>query len=220
MIPPNRKLSTMPSAKHILLVDAQTVPRHSLAEQLAREGDYAVIEAGSADEARAASGYLFAIIDLDDGAGLGRALRQDGYDGPILFLGEGDAGLGEQLVKPFRLSALLARLSAQLGRHGAVEDRAIQIGPYQFRPAAKLLTGEGQRKIRLTEKETNILKFLHAAGRAVPRETLLHEVWGYSPAVTTHTLETHIYRLRRKIEESPGQAKILITEDGGYRLGG
>lgn len=210
----------MPSAKHILLVDASDVPRHSLAEQLAREGDYAVIEAGSAEEARAAQDYLFAIIDLDDGVSLAKALRQDGFEGPILFLGKGDAGLGEELAKPFRLSAVLARLAAHLSRHGAMEDRAIKLGPYQFRPSAKLLTGEDKRRIRLTEKETNILKFLHEAGRTVPRETLLHEVWGYSPAVTTHTLETHIYRLRRKIEENPGQAKILITEDGGYRLGG
>jgi DNA-binding response OmpR family regulator len=210
----------MPSAKHILLVDASVVPRHSLAEQLAREGDYAVIEAGSASEARAARDYLFAIIDLEDGAELARALRGDGYKGPILFLGKGDGALGEELAKPFRLSALLSRLSARLSRHGGGEDRAIALGPYQFRPGAKLLTGGDKRKIRLTEKETNILKFLHDAGRTVPRETLLHEVWGYSPAVTTHTLETHIYRLRRKIEENPGRAKILITEDGGYRLGG
>ena len=102
--------------------------------------------------------------------------------------------------------------------HGASDETPFEIGPYLFRPGAKLLT-EAQRKIRLTEKETNILKFLHAAARTVPRETLLHEVWGYNPAVTTHTLETHIYRLRRKIEENPGQAKILVTEDGGYRLG-
>jgi DNA-binding response OmpR family regulator len=206
----------MPSAKRILLVDASPVPRHSLAEQLAREGDYAVIEAGSAAEARAADDYLFAIIDLEDGEDLARMLREDGYDGPILFLGSGSAQMGERLAKPFRLSALLGLLSTHLGRHG--EDRAIRIGPYQFRPSAKLLTGEGQRKIRLTEKETNILKFLYSAGRTVARETLLHEVWGYSPAVTTHTLETHIYRLRRKIEENPGRAQILLTEDGGYRL--
>ena len=206
----------MPSAKRILLVDDEAVPRHSLAEQLAREGNYAVIEAGSAAEARAAGDYHLAIIDLEEGEVLARELRKDGFSGPVLFLGDGV--MGERLAKPFRLSALLARLSAHLGRHG--EDQALNIGPYQFRPAAKLLTAGGQRKIRLTEKETNILKFLHEAGRTVPRETLLHEVWGYSPAVTTHTLETHIYRLRRKIEEDPGRAKILVTEDGGYRLGG
>jgi DNA-binding response OmpR family regulator len=207
--------SSMASAKRILLVDDEAVPRHSLAEQLTREGNYAVIEAGSAAEAHAAGDYHFAIIDLDDGDALARDLRKDGFAGPVLFLGEGSAG--ERLAKPFRLSALLARLSAQLGQHG--EDRAVAIGPYQFRPSAKLLTAEGQRKIRLTEKETNILKFLHEAGRTVARETLLHEVWGYSPAVTTHTLETHIYRLRRKIEDDPARARILITEGGGYRLG-
>jgi DNA-binding response OmpR family regulator len=92
------------------------------------------------------------------------------------------------------------------------------IGPYLFRPGAKLLT-EGARRVRLTEKETDILKYLAAADRTVPRETLLHEVWGYNPAVTTHTLETHIYRLRRKIEKTPGKAEILVTEGGGYRLG-
>jgi DNA-binding response OmpR family regulator len=112
----------------------------------------------------------------------------------------------------------LARLNAKLGRHAVSESGPVKIGPYLFRPAAKLLTDSDERKIRLTEKETNILKFLHGAARTVPRETLLHEVWGYNPAVTTHTLETHIYRLRRKIEENPGKARILVTEGGGYRL--
>jgi DNA-binding response OmpR family regulator len=211
----------MASAKRILLVDENSVPRHSLAEQLTREAAYQVIEAGSAAEARAAQDYAFAIIDaaLEDGKGesLGRELRADGFSGPVLLLTEDAATQDGHLAKPFRLSALLARLSMHLGPHGTGEDRAFHIGPYLFQPGAKLLTGA--RKIRLTEKETNILKFLHGAGRTVPRETLLHEVWGYSPAVTTHTLETHIYRLRRKIEDDPAHAKILVTENGGYRLG-
>jgi DNA-binding response OmpR family regulator len=208
----------MASAKPVLLVDGNAVPRHSLAEQLAREGAYAVIEAGSAAEARAANDYLFAIIDsaVEGSESLAREMRGNGR--PVLLLvEESDSAVADHLVKPFRLSALLARLSAQLGPHGSGEDRAVQIGPYIFQPGAKLLTGA--RKVRLTEKETNILVFLHEAGGTVPRETLLHEVWGYSPAVTTHTLETHIYRLRKKIEQNPGEAKILLTEGGGYRLG-
>jgi DNA-binding response OmpR family regulator len=206
----------MASAKPVLLVDGNAVPRHSLAEQLAREGAYAVIEAGSAAEARAAKNYLFAIIDgaVEGSESLARELRGNGS--PVLLLSEEEKDGAGALAKPFRLGALLARLEAQLGPHSLDEDRAVSIGPYLFRPGAKLLTGS--RKIRLTEKETNILKFLHAAKATVPRETLLHEVWGYSPAVTTHTLETHIYRLRRKIEENPGQARILLTEGGGYRL--
>lgn len=214
----------MPSAKRILLVDENSVPRRSLAEQLTLQAAYEVIEAGSAQEARAASDCALAIIDaeLEDGQGgsLADELRAGGFEGPILLLAASAPGgttAHEQLAKPFRLSALLTWLSVHLGPHGAGEDRTFKIGPYLFRPGAKLLTGV--RKIRLTEKETNILKFLHGAGRTVPRETLLHEVWGYSPAVTTHTLETHIYRLRRKIEENPARAKILVTENGGYRLG-
>jgi DNA-binding response OmpR family regulator len=206
----------MPSAKPVLLVDGHNVPRHSLAEQLAQEGAYRVIEAASAQEARAAKDYLFAIIDsdIDGGESLARELRESGK--PVLVLTGHEKDGPDHLAKPFRLGALFARLSAALGPHGGDQDRSVRIGPYLFQPAAKLLTGA--RKIRLTEKETNILKFLHMAGNTVPREILLHEVWGYNPAVTTHTLETHIYRLRRKIEENPGEAKILLTEGGGYRL--
>jgi DNA-binding response OmpR family regulator len=212
----HRHNSSMPSAKPVLLVDGHDVPRHSLAEQLAREGAYKVIEAASAQEARAARDYLFAIIDgaVEGSNGLADELRKSGS--PVLLLAEGGGDGPDHLAKPFRLGALLARLSAALGPHGAGQDRTVKIGPYLFQPAAKLLTGA--RKVRLTEKETDILKFLHLAGNTVPRETLLHEVWGYNPAVTTHTLETHIYRLRRKIEENPGEAKILLTEGGGYRL--
>ena len=216
----------MPSAKRVLLVDEDTVLRASLAEQLAREGSYSVIEAASGAEARGLAkdgGYAFAIIDqsLADGGGdsLVRELKISGFEAPILFLSEQDAPVPsvEHIEKPFRFAALLAHLNAHLGRHAGSDEAPFEIGPYLFKPGAKLLV-KGDTKVRLTEKETEILKFLHAAGTTVPRETLLHEVWGYNPAVTTHTLETHIYRLRKKIEESPGESRILVTEDGGYRL--
>ena len=83
----------------------------------------------------------------------------------------------------------------------------------------KTLADAKGKKIRLTEKETNILKYLYRAGaKPVSREELLTEVWGYNAGVTTHTLETHIYRLRQKIEPEPGQARLLLTDAGGYRL--
>ena len=131
-----------------------------------------------------------------------------------------DAGANDYVTKPFRLSVLLARLRAQLRQHEQSEDAVFTIGPYSFRPAQKLLlTEETNKKIRLTEKETSILKYLFRAGsRTVSRDTLLGEVWGYNAGVTTHTLETHVYRLRQKIEPDPSNAEILVTEPGGYKL--
>jgi len=131
-----------------------------------------------------------------------------------------DAGANDYVTKPFRLGVLLARLRAQLRQHDQSEDAVLVIGPFTFRPAAKLLLEtESGKRIRLTEKEAQILKFLYRANeKVVPRDTLLNEVWGYNAGVTTHTLETHVYRLRQKIEADPSKAEILITEPGGYRL--
>jgi DNA-binding response OmpR family regulator len=113
---------------------------------------------------------------------------------------------------------LLERLRAGL-RNNESEADALTIGPNTFRPTVKLLSDtEGGRKVRLTEKESAILEFLYRAGRAIGRDTLLGEVWGYNAGVATHTLETYVYRLRRKIERDPANAEILVTEPGGYRL--
>lgn len=203
----------------ILLADSDEVLRTSLCEQLEHEG-YDVVAVGDPDGARQAlrDAIAFAVIGLADGDSVAADLRNHGLSCPILLLTEGEtASTHESLAKPFRFSALLARLHGLNTHQAAGEDRVVRIGPYTFHPSAKLLQAEG-RKVRLTEKETNILKFLHASAGTVPREILLHEVWGYGPAVATHTLETHIYRLRKKIEQDPGKAQILLTEGGGYRL--
>jgi len=203
----------------ILLAETDDVLRASLAEQLEREG-YDVIAACNGQEADASAREPlgFAIIGLSGAEQLAGNLREQGLSCPILLLVEDDASSGfETLTRPFRFSALLARLHALNNHHAPGDDSAVRIGPYTFHPSAKLLQADG-RKVRLTEKETNILKFLHASAGTVPRDILLHEVWGYSPAVATHTLETHIYRLRKKIEQDPAKAQILLTEGGGYRL--
>jgi DNA-binding response OmpR family regulator len=203
----------------ILLAESDDVLRASLAEQLEREG-YEVMVALDGDGAQACSREQlnFAIVGLGDAEAVATALREQGLSCPILLLVEGETPTAfEALTRPFRISALLARLHALNNHHAPAEDAAVRIGPYTFHPSAKLLQADG-RKVRLTEKETNILKFLHASAGTVPRDILLHEVWGYSPAVATHTLETHIYRLRKKIEQDPARAQILLTEGGGYRL--
>jgi DNA-binding response OmpR family regulator len=225
----------MPSAKRVLLVDDDTMLRGSLAEQLAAEGEYAPVEAGSVAEGqqKARDGlYEFMILDVGlpdgDGRELCRALREDGITCPIVLLTAADSdadtieglesGANDYITKPFRFAVLMARIHAHLRNHEQSEEAIYRIGPYTFRPSAKVLVDPQDKKIRLTEKETNILKFLYRSGDTVARETLLHEVWGYNPAVTTHTLETHIYRLRQKIETDPARARLLITESGGYRL--
>jgi DNA-binding response OmpR family regulator len=164
-----------------------------------------------------------------DGREACKLLRRGGFKGPIVMLtgqvSDSDTILGlesganDYVTKPFKLGVLLARIRAQLRQHEQSEDAVFAIGPYTFKPASKLLVDANGGKIRLTEKETSILKYLYRAGeRVVTRDVLLHEVWGYNAGVTTHTLETHIYRLRQKIEKDPSQAELLVTETGGYKL--
>lgn len=223
----------MPSAKRVLLVDDDDMLRSSLAEQFSLNG-YQPVEASNYAEGRtrAQDGlYEFIVLDVGLPDGDGRALcgelRERGVSCPMVMLTASDsdeatieglrAGANDYITKPFRFNVLMARLEAHLRSHQTSEEAIYKIGPYTFRPSAKILL-EGVKRVRLTEKETNILKFLQRSGDTVSREVLLHEVWGYNPAVTTHTLETHIYRLRQKIEKDPSRAEILVTETGGYRL--
>ena len=226
----------MAQAKTILIVDDDADLRGALAEQLAFDDEFRVVEAGTGGQgveaARTAKADLI-LLDVDlpdmDGRDVARRLREEGVGAPIVMLtaaaGEDDtiqgleSGANDYVTKPFRFGVLLARIRAHLRSHEQSEAAVFTIGPYEFRPASKLLIDERQKKIRLTEKEANILKYLYRAGaKPVPREELLTEVWGYNAGVTTHTLETHVYRLRQKIEPEPGEARLLVTEAGGYRL--
>jgi DNA-binding response OmpR family regulator len=226
----------MAQRKTILIVDDDPDVRLGLAEQLEQHDGFAVALAAGGEEgvalAISAKPDLI-LLDVDlpdlDGREACRRMRGAGVAAPIIMLTAADAdtdtiqgldaGANDYVTKPFRFAVLLARIRAQLRSHEQSEDATFRIGPYEFRPAAKLLIDEKQRKIRLTEKETSILKYLYRAGeKPVSREELLAEVWGYNAGVTTHTLETHVYRLRQKIEAEAGGAKLLLTEAGGYRL--
>ena len=229
----------MSAERPVLIVDDEDALRQTLAELLAVDGEFTATEAasvGAAEEALRAKDARFDAIILDvrlpdgDGRDLCSRLRKQGHKMPIIMLTGSDSesdvvrglnsGANDYIAKPFRLAELLARLRAQLRIFENSEDAVFTVGPYTFRPAAKLLQDPAKnRRIRLTEKEAAILKFLYRAGtRAVARQVLLNEVWGYNAAVTTHTLETHIYRLRQKIEPDPANARLLVTEGGGYRL--
>jgi DNA-binding response OmpR family regulator len=226
----------MANVRRILLVDDDDDLREALSEQLVMTEEFDVFEAGSgAGAMEKVKQGLYDLVILDvglpdtDGRELCKVLRKHGVKCPVVMLTGHDsdadtilgldAGANDYVTKPFKFPVLLARLRAQLRTHEQSEDAIFQLGPYTFKPSMKMLLTEDDKKIRLTEKETNILKYLYRASeKVVPRDILLHEVWGYNAGVTTHTLETHIYRLRQKIEPDPSNARLLVTESGGYRL--
>jgi DNA-binding response OmpR family regulator len=226
----------MSNVRKILIVDDDDDLRDSLRDQLALHDEFEVTVADSAAsgiEIAKAEHHDLVLFDVGlpdmDGREAVKILRKSGFKSPIIMLTGNDsdadqilgldAGANDYVTKPFKFAVLLARIRAQLRQHEQSEDAVFTIGHYTFKPASKLLVDEKGSKIRLTEKETSILKFLYRSGeKVITRDVLLHEVWGYNAGVTTHTLETHIYRLRQKIEKDPSNAELLVTETGGYKL--
>ncbi len=226
----------MSQTRRILVVDDDNDLREALCEQLALHPEFAIEQADNARRALdVVSAFPPDLIIMDvglpdvDGRDAVSKLRSEGFKRPIIMLTGRDSdadtilgldsGANDYVIKPFRFAVLLARIRVQMRQHEASEEAEFQIGTYVFRPAMKILVDIKGAKLRLTEKEVSILRFLHRAERqAVPRDTLLREVWGYNANVTTHTLETHIYRLRQKIEDNPAEARLLVTDGGGYKL--
>ena len=226
----------MANKRTILIVDDDTELREALVEQLALHDEFDAVSVENATKGvQAAKNDQVDLVLMDvglpdlDGREAVKILRKGGFKSPIIMLTGHDtdsdtilgleSGANDYVVKPFRFAVLLARIRAQLRQHEASEDAVFNIGPYSFRPSSKLLLSPKGSKVRLTEKETAILRYLYRAGqKPVSRETLLQEVWGYNSGVTTHTLETHIYRLRQKVEKDAATPAILVTEAGGYKL--
>jgi len=227
----------MNRVKKILLVDDDELLRDALVDQFGVHDEFAlepVLTANAAIERAKEEAHIdLMLLDVGlpdmDGREACRIMRKNGFKSPIIMLTGADseadtilgldAGANDYVSKPFKFGVLLARVRAHLRSHEQSEDAVFKVGPYEFRPAVKMLVTQADKKIRLTEKETSILKFLYrAGGKPVTRDVLLDEVWGYNSGVTTHTLETHVYRLRQKIEPDPSNASILLTESGGYRL--
>jgi len=222
--------------KKIIIVDDDDLLRDALKEQFSLHDEFSMTEA-----ATAAAGIKLVkaehadlvLLDVNlpdmDGREACKVMRRGGYKGPVIMLtGQSsesdtilglDSGANDYVTKPFRFAVLLARIRAHLRQHEHSEDAVFKVGPYTFKPSAKMLVRDDNRKVRLTEKETAIIKFLLRSGeQIVSRDVLLQDVWGYNAGVSTHTLETHVYRLRQKIERDPSHAEILVTEGGGYKL--
>ena len=224
------------AARSILIVDDDDDLRDALTEQMSLYEEFSVATEPNATKGvqAARNGHVdLLIMDVGlpdmDGREAVKVLRKGGFKSPIIMLTGHDtdsdtilgleAGANDYVVKPFRFAVLLARMRAQLRTHEQSEDAVFTVGDYTFRPAQKLLLREDSSKVRLTEKETAIMKYLYRAEqKVIGRDELLEQVWGYNSGVTTHTLETHIYRLRQKIENDPSNARLLVTEGGGYKL--
>jgi DNA-binding response OmpR family regulator len=224
------------TARTILLVDDDEDLRQILVEQLSHYEEFQLLQENNATRAMQTaktSQVDLLIMDVGlpdmDGREAVKLLRKGGFKSPVIMLTGHDtdsdtilgleAGANDYVTKPFRFAVLLARIRAQLRQFEQSEDATFGVGPYLFKPSQKLLTTDDGKKIRLTEKESAIIRYLYRAGqKVVTRDILLEEVWGYNSGVTTHTLETHVYRLRQKIERDPSNAEILVTENGGYKI--
>jgi len=223
--------------RRILVVEDDEDLGELLTEQLQIHDEYVTELAKSGTSAiDLIKNQYYDIILLDvgppdrDGREVCRVMRRNGVKSPIIMLTGADteadiilgldAGANDYVTKPFRIGVLMARLRSHIREHEHSQYAIFTIGPYTFQPSNKLLLNvESNSKTMLTDKETAIIKFLFLAGeRVVNREKLLSEVWGYNARVMTHTLETHIYRLRQKIELDPSNPEIIVTEPNGYRL--
>jgi DNA-binding response OmpR family regulator len=224
------------TSRTILIVDDDEDLRATLLEQLSLYEEFDVLQEATATKGvQTARNSMVDLLIMDvglpdmDGREAVKLLRKGGFRAPIIMLTAQDtdsdtilgleSGANDYVTKPFRFAVLLARIRAQLRQHEQSEDATFSVGPYTFKPSQKMLIDERGGKIRLTEKEVAIIKYLYRADqKVVTRDVLLEEVWGYNSGVTTHTLETHVYRLRQKIERDPSKAEILVTESGGYKL--
>ena len=185
------------NGRRVLLVGDDLALGQALDEHLTAAG-FVVTLAGAAEAAAKAVDADVVVVDGD--ATLCQGIKHS-IVAPVLAL-----------TKPVRLAALVARIEDSLARR-----QNFTLGPWRFDASARILE-DGGRLVRLTDKEAAILRWLCQSAEVVPRDLLLAEVWGYGAAIATHTLETHIYRLRRKIEADPANPSLLLTEPGGYRV--
>ena len=220
----------------VLVLDDDAAFLAFVADELSAAG-FRPVRAGTVAEAEAlvaCGDTRFEALVLDvglpdgDGRDLCARLRAGGLRVPVVMLTGSDreddvlrgleAGANDYVVKPCSAAVLAARLRTQVRLHESSVDAVFDLGPWRFHPAQKLLRDSRGAKVWLTAKEVDILRYMQRSGGAVSKQSLLAEVWGYNPSVSSHTLETHIYRLRQKIEADPYAAQLLLTAEGGYQL--
>lgn len=225
----------MTPERTIVLIEDDAELRGALSHEFMAHAFNMKLAASAEEGMKRIAGNSVDLVILDvglpdmDGREVCRLLRRQGHQMPILLLTAAgsdadailglEAGANDYLVKPVRFSHLLARVRAHLRVFDDSRNAVYQIGPFVFHQSRRLLVDDAGRKIRLTDMEARVLKRLYRAGGGrVARDDLMVDIWDYSAGANSHTVQTHIYRLRQKLGSDPRGASLLKTEDEGYSL--
>ena len=226
----------MPLRHKILIIEDDASLRDLIARKLILHEEFIPIEAATAQrglELLKADLPDLIILDLGPpdsyGLDLLKVIRDQGVKCPIVILTAEpdedilvkglDLGANDFVIKPFSFPVLVARIRSLLRHYKMSSESIFVIGQYTIHLQKKLGIGLNRQKLFFTNKEIELLKHLHRASEKMVSSKELHkEIWGSLISFNTHTLESHIYRLRQKIEPNPKVFVHLITCDGGYKL--
>ena len=222
--------------KKILFFEPNLELRTVLLDQIIINKDFDVIQSNSLEDVKShieQSPVDLLIMGEDVGPHslslLLKFIKEINFTNKILFIKDGDSGEISSfegftnnhhvIEKPFRIQFFIKKIDFVLAKISGSSDVSYRIGPFVFFPENKVIKFNDQPDIELTEKEVSILKCLLSHGEeSVDREKLLKQVWNYNLGVTTHTLESHIYRLRQKLETDPSIPRLIISEGGGFKI--
>ena len=222
--------------KKILLFEPDRLLRKTLIEQISLNEDFDITELSSFEDLKYGvnkSSFDLIIIGTDQGSysfsSIRKFIKEAKITNIVLFIIEAETGGSSSfeesiekhyfIEKPFKIQYLNKKISTVFAKISNLNDVTHKIGPFIFFPAKKVIMLGEKIKVELTGKEVDILKCLiSSAGEAVDRDKLLKQVWNYSPDITTHTLETHIYRLRQKLEVDPSIPRLIISKGGGFSI--
>lgn len=199
---------------NVLILSENTVFKEDLSDQI----KYHIPEFEIVDDSMIAD-----IIVIDENEGLLKKEERNNNAPMILLTKEEDnveSKVQKTILKPFVLSRFFDALKSSINIFENSDEGNIEFNQYILYPSRKeIFNQRDETTTKLTEREVSMIKYLYKnADRTVSKNDLMQEVWEYSAEVATHTVETHIYRLRQKIEQDNSDNQIIITSEGGYQL--
>lgn len=225
------------SVKSVLVAFGDETAREQISALVERHGEAAALECASQEscrevlrEQRINALLMDTALPGSSAVDFCASLRHDSFRPPILVFGPGEAdetaiaalesGATDYLPMPVKAPVFMARLRAHLRQHDESDFVAYRFGPFDFEPGNRLLKDrEAGRKIHLTLIETKLTRtLLQQPGAFADREDLMVALWGTCDARTSHAIDSHVYRMRQKIEPDPKEPVRLVTEGRNYRL--